>query len=130
MTAPQQSAASITLDLATLEDIAAELDGRLESPPYLFARQYSPGRWQAILHGVSPEEAAQLLSVLRTSMKHAVESGDGTFAGRTSRYAFQGRCEVLPERLGLWQRLPRALREFVYFLAACGTCAALLRIFG
>lgn len=131
MSADAMQSEAIPLNLATLEDIAAELDRRRVSEPYLFVRRSPSGFWQAISDGMSLEQSREVLGVLDASLSAAQARADqegqhAEFAGRRGGHYFEGSFESRePESR---RRAKRLLRDAVLFLASCFTVAAMLRL--
>lgn len=117
---------SIPLELATIEDIGRELNGRRTARPYAFVYCGSDQRWQAIGDAMSEHDWDRMLEVLARAKSMAF-SGEDAFSGEIDGLEFNGRSEFVPR----WrERIAGYAREFLFFLAACATVAAILKFFG
>lgn len=116
----------IPLHLATVRDIADELDSRQSPTAFMLSHKLPDGRWRTLIDGMTIRQRADLLQILQKAHDLDRRSAGGDFAGRLGDHAFEG-CSWEHGKIPLWRRVPDPIRTAVWFLLACFTVAAMLR---
>jgi hypothetical protein len=117
----------IPLHLATLSDIAAELDSRTNTPPYLLIRRAGDGSWLAMSDGMTMPEAAEMLAACKCVADSLDAAPGNKLRGRRGKTYFEAEFTKFQERArpSLWRT---ALREALLFAVAVAISAVLVRL--